>query len=100
MDQKLENLEKLAENKKLKSIVMDGVRSGKEDQVKNVVMDEVKSEKVGKLENCKMDTQMWSRSEERLCKAIIKGQARNNREKYAMLADVEGGGTRTRRHML
>ena len=52
MDQKLERLEKLTENKKLKSIVMDGVKSGKEDKVKNVVMDGVKTGKVGKLQNC------------------------------------------------
>ena len=36
----------------LKSIVMNGVRSEKENMVKNVVMNGVKSGKVGKLENC------------------------------------------------
>ena len=61
---------------KLKSIVMDGVKSGKRDKVKNVVMDGVKTGKVGKLENCKIDEEMWSQSEERLCKSIIKGLAR------------------------
>ena len=33
---------------KLKSIVMDGVKSGEEDKVKSVVMDGVKTGKVGK----------------------------------------------------
>ena len=32
---------------------------------------------------------MWSQSEERLCKSIIKGLARHNRERHAMLAGVE-----------
>ena len=32
---------------------------------------------------------MWSQSEERLCKSIIKGLARRNRERHAMLADAE-----------
>ena len=48
--------------------------------------------KLEKLENwkiCKIDTEMSSQSEERLCKSIIKGLARRNREKHAMLADVE-----------
>ena len=58
-------------DQKLKSIVM-GVKSGKGDKVKNVVMDGVKTGKVGKLENCKIDEEMWSQSEERLCKSIIK----------------------------
>ena len=52
-------------------------------------MDEVKTGKVGKLENCKIDTEMWSQSEDRSCKSIIKGLARRNRERHAMLADVE-----------
>ena len=51
--------------------------------------DEVKTGKVGKLENCKIDAEMRSQSEERLCKAIIKGLARRNRVRHAMLADVE-----------
>ena len=45
--------------------------------------------KVGKLENCKIDEEMWCQSEEKLCK-IIKGLARRNSERHAMLADVEG----------
>ena len=32
---------------------------------------------------------MWNQSEERLCKSIMKGLARRNRERHAMLADVE-----------
>ena len=32
---------------------------------------------------------MWSQSEERLCKSIVKGLARRHRERHAMLADVE-----------
>ena len=80
MDHKLENL---------KSIVMNGVKSGTGDKVKNVVMDGVKTGKVGKLENCKIDEEMWSQSEERLCKSIRKGPARRNRERHEMLADVE-----------
>ena len=32
---------------------------------------------------------MWSQSEERLCKSIIKGLARRHRERHAMLIDVE-----------
>ena len=80
---------KVGREQKLKNIVMDGVRSGKEDEVKNVVIFEVKTVKVGNVENCKIDTEMWSQSEERLCKSIIKGLARRNRERHAMLADVE-----------
>ena len=52
-------------------------------------MDGAKTGKVGKLENCNVDEEMWSQSEERLCKSIIKGLARRNRERHAMLADVE-----------
>ena len=73
----------------LKSIVMNGVRSEKENMVKNVVMNGVKSGKVGKLENCKSDEGMLSQSEERLCRSIIKGLARRNHERHTMLADVE-----------
>ena len=43
-----------------------------------------------KLENCKIDEEMWCQSEEKLCKSITKGLARRNRERRAMLADVEG----------
>ena len=57
--------------------------------MKNVVMDGVETGKVGKLEKCKIDEEMWSQSEERLCKSIIKGLARRKREIHAMLADVE-----------
>ena len=41
------------------------------------------------MENCKIDEAMWSQSEEILCKSIINGLARRNRERHAMLADVE-----------
>ena len=51
---------------------MDGVRSGKEDKVKSVVMDGFKTGKVGTFEDCKIDDEMWSQSEERLCKSITK----------------------------
>ena len=44
--------------------------------------------KLEKLGNCKIDEEMRSQSEERLCKSIIKGLARRNRERHAMLADV------------
>ena len=39
----------------LKSVVMNGVRSEKENMVNNVVMNGVKSGKVGELENCQSD---------------------------------------------
>ena len=61
MDQKLEKLEKVRQQN-LKSVVMDGVKSGKEDKVKKVVMDGVKVGKVEKLANCKIDDEMWSQS--------------------------------------
>ena len=80
---------KVGKEQKLKSIVMDGVKSGKGDKVKNVVTDGVKTGKVGKSENCKIDEEMWSQGEERLYKSIIKGLARRNRERHAMVADVE-----------
>ena len=70
----------------MKSIVMNGVRSEKENMVKNVVMNGVKS---GKVENLKSNEGMLSQSEERLCRSIIKGLARRNHERHTMLADVE-----------
>ena len=51
-------------------------------------MDGVKTGKVGKLENCKIDEEMWSQSEERLCKSIMKGLVKRNSEKHMMLADM------------
>ena len=42
---------KVGREQKLKSIVMDGVKSGEEDKVKNVVMDGVRTGNVGKLKN-------------------------------------------------
>ena len=52
-------------------------------------MDGVKFGKVGKLKNCKIDEEICRRSEEKMCKSIIKGLARRNHEKHTMLADVE-----------
>ena len=68
---------------------MDGVKSGKEDEVKDVVMGGVKTGKVGQLENRKVDEEMWCQSEVKLRKSIKKSLARRNREGHAMLADVE-----------
>ena len=59
---------------------MDGVKSGKVDKVKNVVLGGVKTGKFGKLENRKIDEELWCQSEEKLCKSIMKGLARRNRE--------------------
>ena len=50
---------------------------------------ESKLEKLEKLENYIVDEEMRSQSEERLCKSIVKGFARRNREKHATLAGVE-----------
>ena len=50
---------KVGREQKLKSIVMDVVKSGKEDKVKGVVMGGVKTGNVGKLDNCKIDEEMW-----------------------------------------
>ena len=59
-------------------------------------MDGVKSGKAGKSENCKIDQEMWSQGVERLCKSIMKGLARRNRERHAMLAcSAQSSCTRT-----
>ena len=79
----------------LKSIAMDGPRFRKfrgddgKQTTKNTVMDGVKFGKGGKLENCRIDDEVQCRSEERLCKSILKGLARRSHEKHTMLADVE-----------
>ena len=52
-------------------------------------MDGVKFGKVGKWKNFKIDGEICCRSEEKLCRAIIKGMTRRNCEKHAMLADME-----------
>ena len=52
-------------------------------------MDGVKFGKIGKWENSKIDEETCRRSEEKLCRAIMKGLARRNCEKHAMLADME-----------
>ena len=58
-------------SKGVENVAMDGRRIGRAEKVvENVAMDGVKIE-------------------ERLCKSIIKCLARRNREKYAMLAEVE-----------
>ena len=36
-----------------------------------------------------MTREMWTQSEERLCKSVMKGLAKRNHEKHTMLADVE-----------
>ena len=62
---------------KVESVVTNGSKVGefgkvgREQNVKNVVMNGVKSGEVGKLENCQTDEEMWSQSEERLCKSIL-----------------------------
>ena len=67
---------------------MNGVKDGKGDMVKSVVMDGVKSGKFGKIENCVNDEETMSQSEERLCKSIMRGLVKRNHEKHTMLADV------------
>ena len=59
----------LVKEQKLKSIVIKGVMKGKGDMVKSVVMNGVKSGKFGKSENCENVEETMSRSEERLCKS-------------------------------
>ena len=63
---------------------------GREQNLKSILMNGVKIGKVGKLENYKTDEETRSQSEERLCKSIMKGLARRNREKQAILPEVEG----------
>ena len=61
----------------------------KSDKAESIVMDGPKLDKLERLENCRIDGEMRSQSEKRLCKSTIKGLARHNREKHAMLAGVE-----------
>ena len=97
-------------NRKVKSTVMDGVKSkrrglvknividgpkvgkfgksGKEHNLKSVVTGGVKSGTFGKLENYENDDETMSQSEERGCKSIIRGLVKRNHEKHTMLADV------------
>ena len=49
----------------------------------------VKIGKVGKLEDSKTDKERKDQDEETLCKSIIKGLTRRNREKHAILAEIE-----------
>ena len=73
MNQKIGEFGRIERQQNLKRIAMDGVKFGK----------------IGKLEICKIDEEMCRRSEENLCKSILKGLANRSREKHAMLADVE-----------
>ena len=57
--------------------------------MKSVLMDGGKSGKFGKLENWENDEETISQGEERLCKSIIRGLVERNHEKHTMLADVE-----------
>ena len=74
------------------NIVMDELKIGKfrrierQQNLKSIAMDGVK---LGKLENCKINEKMCRRSEEKLCKSIIKGLARRNHERHTMLANAE-----------
>ena len=61
----------------------------KSDKAESVVMNGVKIRKVGKLDNYQVDEELRSQSEEKLCKAIIRGLARRNREKHAISAEME-----------
>ena len=54
-------------------------------------MDEVKIgkiKKVWKSENSTTDEERKEQDREKLCKSIVKGLARRNREKHAILAEV------------
>ena len=68
---------------KSESTVMDESKIGgirRQQNLKSVAMDGVKFGKIEELENCKIDERMCRRSEEKLCKSIIKGLARRNQE--------------------
>ena len=69
-----------------KCVVMD---DQKIENLKSTVMDGVKFGKIRKWENYKIDEETCLRSEENLCRAIMKGLTRRNCEKHAMLADME-----------
>ena len=57
--------------------------------LKSIVMDGVKFGKVGKWVNSKIDEETCRRSEEKLCRSIMKGLMRRNCEKHAILVDME-----------
>ena len=82
-------------NDKVEHVVMDDPKIAevgkisRQQDLKSAVMDGVKFGKVGKLGNCKIDEKMRRRSEEKLCKSIVKGLARRNYEEHTMLADME-----------
>ena len=78
-----------------KRIVMDDQRitesrkiGGKQNS-KSTVMNGVKFGKVRKWVNSKIDEETYRRSEEQLCRSIMKGMTKRNCEKHAMLADME-----------
>ena len=74
-------------NVKAENVVTDGSqvgeigKVGREQILKSIVMNGVKIGEFGKLKNYRLDEETRSQSEERLCKSIIKGLARRNREK-------------------
>ena len=70
------------ENVAMESIVMDGVIIGN----------------VGNPENSITDEEKKDQDEEKVCKSSIKGLARRNREKHAILAEVGEEEDQTTRH--
>ena len=52
----------------------------------SIVMDGGNIGKVGKSENFKTDEERKDRDEEKLCKSIIRGVGKKNRERHAILA--------------
>ena len=75
-ESKIGEFGKVGKRQKLKSIVKDGVTI---EQVG----------KVGKSENSKTQKERKDHNEEKLCRSIKKGLARRNREKHAILAEIE-----------
>ena len=59
---------------------------GKRENLKSIVMDGVKIGTVGKSKNCQTVEERKDQDEEKLCKSIIHGFARSNREKHGILA--------------
>ena len=75
-ESKIGEFGKVGKGQKLKSIVKDGV-----------IIEQVG--KVGKSKNSLTEKERKGHNEEKLCKSIIKGLARRNREKHAILAEIE-----------
>ena len=65
------------------------MKIGNSQNLKSTVMDGNPIRKVGKSENFQNDEERRCQNEEKLCKSIIKGSARRNREKHAILAEIE-----------